>query len=155
MKRTSKNNFLFWLATPVVVCLLMFSNSASAQKKAPDKLLANKTYTVELVEQGGKKAAEPEPDEINFKTDKFTSKMMKTEEQFAPSTYTASLDSANLESKVITFETEGKNPGGEILKWTGTITGEDVEGTAVWTNKKGKVKREYNFTGTLKGKKKK
>lgn len=153
-KSKGKKSFLLFF-NAAALCLLTVSTSAYAQKKpAPDKLLAGKIYTIELAAQG-KKAGDPEPDEISFKSDKFTSKMMKTDEKFAPSAYTAELDTTDAANKIITFETESKNPGEELLKWTGTITGEDIEGTATWTNKKGKTKKEYTFTGTLKGKKKK
>ena len=153
-KSKSKKNIL-WLLSTATLCFLAVSNSAYAQKKpAPDKLLAGKIYTIELAEQG-KKAGDPEPDELTFKSDKFTSKVMKLDEKFLPSAYTAELDTTDAANKIITFETESKNAGEELLKWTGTITGEDIEGTAVWTNKKGKLKKEYTFTGTLKGKKKK
>ncbi len=151
---TTKKNFLWFIST-ITLCFFTFSNSAYAQKKPPpDKLLANKIYTIELAAQG-KKAGDPEADEITFKSDKFTSKLMKTNEKFAPAAYTAELDTSDAANKVITFECESKNPDTELLKWTGTITGEDIEGTAVWTNKKGKTKKEYTFSGTLKGKKQK
>lgn len=165
-KFTSKSykNFLCILS---IMCVVTLSNSVYAQKKdvpekkaapekkVPDKLLAGKVFTIDLTAQGGKKAADPEKDELSFKSDKFTSNLMKTNEQFMATPYTAAIDSSNAESKVITFEAESKNSGDEILKWSGTITGEDIEGTAVWTSKKGKIKKEYKFTGTLKGKKKK
>ncbi len=153
-KSNSKKSFLLFF-NAIVLYFLTISNIAYAQKKpAPDKLLAGKIFTIELAAQG-KKAGDPEADEISFKSDKFTSKLMKTDEKFAPSAYTAVLDTADAANKVITFESESKNAGEELLKWTGTITGEDIEGTAVWTNKKGKTKKEYTFTGSLKGKKKK
>lgn len=153
-KSKSKNSIVSLLSA-ATLCFLTVSNCAYAQKKpAPDKLLAGKIYTIELAEQG-KKAGDPEPDELTFKSDKFTSKVMKLDEKFMPSAYTAELDTSDAANKIITFESESKNPGEELLKWTGTITGEEIEGTAVWTNKKGKMKKEYTFTGTLKGKKKK
>jgi len=146
---------VLWLFNTATLCFLTLSSGVYAQKKpAPDKLLAGKIYTIELTAQG-KKAGKPENDEISFKSDKFTSKLMKTDEKFAPAAYTAELDTTDAANKVITFTAESKNPSEELLNWTGTITGEDIEGTAVWTNKKGKTKKEYAFTGTLKGKKKK
>ncbi len=149
----SRKNIL-WLVSTVTLCFFTFSNSAYAQKKPPpDKLLANKIYTIELAGQG-KKAGDPEADEISFKAGKFSSKIMKMDEKFAPSAYTAELDTSDAANKVITFESESKNTSEEIMVWSGNITGEDIEGTAVWTNKKGKTKMEYTFTGTLKGKKK-
>lgn len=158
---TSKNsrNLLCLLSICVFFTL---SNGVFAQKKdaqekksPPDKILAGKIYTIELAAQGGKKAAVAESDELTFKAGKFTSNLMKTDNKFIPSPYTVVPDSSNTASIVFNFETESKNPDDELIKWSGKITGEDIEGTAVWTNKKGKTKKEYNFTGTLKGKKKK
>ncbi len=143
---------------PIALCLLAFTTSTFAQKKkAPDKILGNKIYVIELTAQGGKKAAEPEKDELSFKADKFASKMMQTDFEFEPALYTVTVDSSNMiEGKpTISFESEGKNGADEPIKWTGTVTGDEIEGTAVWTNKKGKVKKEYTFSGTQKGKKKK
>ena len=161
MKKITSKSYNSFLCILSIVCVIALSNSVYAQKKeapekkVPDKLLAGKVFTIELTAQGGKKAADPEKDELSFKSDKFTSNLMKTNEQFMATPYTAVLDTSNAESKVITFEAESKNSGDEILKWAGTITGEEIEGTAVWTSKKGKIKKEYKFTGTLKGKKKK
>jgi hypothetical protein len=53
--------------------------------------------------------------------------------------------------KTITFQSLGKNPDEEEIKWDGTITDDAVEGTVVIT-KKGKTKKEYSFSGTLKEK---
>ena len=151
--KSKKSLLLFFNA--IVLCFFTLSNNAYAQKKpAPDKLLGGKIYAIELSAQG-KKAGDPEADEITFKADKFTSKIMKTNEKFVPSAYTVELDTTDAANKIITFETESKNPGEELLKWTGTVSGDEIEGTATWTNKKGKVKKEYTFTGELKGKKKK
>jgi hypothetical protein len=135
--------------------LLILSNTAWAQKKTPDKILGNKIYTIELTAQGGKKAAEPESDELTFKTDKLASKLMKTDFDFEPASYTITADSSDAAAVAISFESESKNANEETLKWTGTVKGIDIEGTAVWTTKKGKVKKEYSFTGIQKGKKKK
>ena len=166
MKKTTTNfnqkatkSFLFLLS---IFCVFALSNFAYAQKKdapakkaAPDKLLAGKIFTTEITATGGKKAADPESDEISFKSGNLTSNLMKKESGFKPSPYTASLDSSNAAGAVINFECEMTNPDSETLKWSGTITMDDVEGTAVLTNKKGKVKKEYTFTGSKKGLKKK
>ena len=143
---------------PVALCLLAFTTTTFAQKKkAPDKILGNKIYTVQLTAQGGKKASEPEADEISFKTDKLNSKLLQSDYEFEPAPYTVTVDSSNMVDgkPTISFEAEGKNVADEPIKWTGTVTGDEIEGTAVWTNKKGKVKKEYTFSGIQKGKKKK
>jgi len=152
----SKNKqYISCFVSALTLCFFIFSNSIYGQKKPPpDKLLVGKIYTIELAAQG-KKAGDPAPDEISFKSDKFTSKLMKTDEKFAPSVYIAEADSTGESGKTISFESESKNPDAELLKWTGTITGDDIEGTVIWTSKKGKIKKEYTYAGTLKGKKKK
>lgn len=146
--KKSIKGFLYFIS--IVVFYLASTTSFYAQKEAKDQILSGKIFTIELVAQGGKKEAKPEGDEISFKADKFTSKLMKTENEFSSAPYTVTESSG-----VITFESESKNKSEDVLKWTGTITGEAVEGTAVWTTKKGKTKKEYNFTGSLKEKKKK
>ncbi len=143
------------LPPSIILFILSLTTNAYAQKKAPDKILGNKIYTIELTAQGGKKAAEPEADEISFKTDKLASKIMKTDFEFEPAPYTVTVDSSAADGPAISFEAEAKNSNDEVLKWTGTVKGIDIEGTAVWTTKKGKVKKEYAFTGIQKGKKKK
>lgn len=148
ISKKNRKNFLYFIS--IVVFYLASSTNFYAQKEAQDKVLDGKIFTIELVAQGGKKEAKPESDEVSFKAGKFTSKLMKTENEFSSTPYTVS-ESA----EVITFEAESKNKGEDALTWSGTITGEAVEGTAVWTTKKGKTKKEYNFTGTLKTKKKK
>lgn len=142
-------------ASLMVLSLITTAEKASAQKKSPDKILANKTYTVELVLQGKKGPGDAMADEISFKSDKITCKTMKDEYEVNPTPYTVTVDSAATDGVEISFESEGKNNSDETLKWEGTIKGEAIEGTAVVTNKKGKVKAEITFTGTLKGKKKK
>lgn len=122
------------------------STNLFAQKKEKDKILVNKTYTVDFTETGAKKP-KPVPDEIMFKGDKINSKYMLKEHQFPASSYTVSVDSAS-DTKVITFQSEGKNPN-EDIKWEGTVTDEAIEGNAV-ISKKGKMKKEYSFTGNLK-----
>lgn len=124
-----------------------------AQKKEKDKVLANKIYTIELTETGGKKAGKPVSDEISFKGDKLNSKFMASENKFPASAYTVSVDSAS-NPKTITFQSDSKNPDGEELKLNGTITDDAIEGTAV-VSKKGKTKKEYSFSGDLKAKQQK
>src|SRR5665213_535179 len=92
----SSRNFLFLLS---IISFFALSNYAYAQKKdapekkvpvkkaAPDKLLAGKVFTTEITATGGKKEADPESDEISFKSDKFTSNLMKKESQFKPAPY--------------------------------------------------------------------
>jgi len=145
--KTMKKLILSSLAS--IAVLVACSTNAVAQKKEKDKVLANKIYTVEFTDKGAKKP-KPVSDEISFKTEKLNSKFMTTENKIPAGPYTVSVDSTA--SPVgITFQSESKNGDGEELKWEGTVTDEAIEGTAV-ISKKGKVKKEYSFSGTLKAK---
>ncbi len=136
--------------TAMVFAFFSFHISAFSQKKEKDKVLVNKTYTVEITENNVKKA-KTEADEISFKSEKLNSKFMTSQNKIPAAAYTVSVDSTS-EAKTITFSSEGKNADGDVVKWDGTITGDDMEGTAVITNKKGKTIHDYSFTGTLKAK---
>lgn len=63
----------------------------------------------------------------------------------------ASADSSTA-NKVINWTTECVNDIKETLTWTATITGEEIEGTAILVDKKGKSRQNYTFTGKLKQK---
>ncbi|MBI4930827.1 MAG: hypothetical protein HY841_08705 [Bacteroidetes bacterium] len=134
----------------LTVAFFTFNSNAFAQKKAKDKVLANKTYTVDMTETTAKKAGKTETDEISFKSEKLNSKFMTSQNHFPAATYTVSVDSSS-ESMDISFQSDGKSPDGEEIKWEGTVTDKDIEGTAI-ISKKGKTKKEYSFTGTLKEK---
>jgi|ERR1051325_2137917 hypothetical protein len=133
----------------LIIALFASSITLFAQKKEKDKVLANKTYTVEFTETGAKKP-KPVSDEISFKSNKLNSKFMMTEHHFQASDYTVSVDSTS-DPKTITFSSNAANPDKETLKWDGTITEDAIEGTATITTKKGK-EVQYSFTGNLKEK---
>ena len=103
-----------------------------------------------MTETTAMKAGKTETDEISFKSEKLNSKFMTTQNHFPAATYTVSVDSSS-GSKDISFQSDGKNPDGEEIKWEGTVIEKDIEGTVV-ISKKGKTKKEYSFTGTLKEK---
>jgi archaellum component FlaF (FlaF/FlaG flagellin family) len=134
----------------LMIAFFSVNENAFAQKKEKDKVLANKVYTIDLTETGGKKTPKPESDEISFKSDKLNSKYMTTEYKFPAAAYTVTVDSSSA-AKEITFSSLGKNQDDEEIKWDGTVTDDAIEGTAV-ISKKGKTKKEYSFTGTLKEK---
>jgi hypothetical protein len=133
------------------------TNSAYAQKKERDKLLDKKVFVVELKEKGGKRNQEPIQEEVSFKGGKFTPKFMNSEYRFGAIEYSIeAVDSSNKEEKTIDFRCEQKNDKGELLTWEGTIyvTKEEttIEGFVILANK-GKKKKEWDFTGTIKVKK--
>lgn len=121
-----------------------------AQKKPTSGPLDKKSYIIELV-QDGKKKAEPIKDELKFAAAKMSAKMI-TEEGFKANIYDASPDSSATPITV-SFSCEAKGESADnTFKWEGTITEDAIEGTAA-IYKKGKVKKSYTFSGTLKGKK--
>lgn len=141
----------------IAVLMLMFSLSSSAafaqKKEKKEKIIDNQTYTVTLTEEASKKPTKPLPDELSFKGEKLKSKALNEKYKFGSGNFTAVIDSSNIEEPIITFEAEMKGEtDDDVLNWKGTINGEDIEGTATW-NKRGKVKKEYSFSGTLKKKK--
>ena len=136
-----------------ITALAFFLHSATyAQKKEKDKLLAGKVFEAEFTVQN--KKAKPVKDEIIFKSEKISVKFISEKTGFTDNPYTASVDSSS-GSTVIRFESEGKNKDNEVIKWKGTVTKEIIGGTATITDKKGKIKTEYFFSGNLKSTKKK
>ena len=137
--------------TAIALIVSAFSNQALAQKKK-EKLLDGKTYIITLTEEVSKKPTKPLPDEITFKSDKLKSKTMDDKYKFNAGSFTATVDSSNAEEPIITFDAELKGETDDILTWHGTISGEEIEGSAIW-NKKGKTKKSYSFSGSIKKKK--
>src|ERR1051326_1961689 len=74
VKQPATKNLLHMKTKILIFCLLV-SSSLFAQKKEKDKVLVNKTYTVEFTETGAKKP-KPVSDEISFKSNKLNSKFM-------------------------------------------------------------------------------
>jgi len=139
------------------ICLLLFA-FCLAQQPAPakekDKLLAGKTFKVEYIETGAKKKEKPLSDELSFKANKMTSKLMYSAKKFPASPYTVSVDSTR-ENGAVEFICESINPDSEALTWEAiTMPNGTLEGT-VKKFKKGRMIKEYIFTGTLKTKTKK
>lgn len=127
------------------------TTSVFAQKKK-DKPLDNRNYTITLTEEASAKPTKPMPDELSFKSEKLKSKVMTEKYKFKPGSFTATVDSSNAEEVVITFDAEMKGETGDILIWHGTVIDDDIEGSAIWT-KKGKTKKSFAFSGSIKKKK--
>jgi hypothetical protein len=137
----------------IAFALFTFNTNISAQSKTKtpkDKILAGKVFTVELTETTNKKVGKTENDEISFKSEKLNSKIMAGKNHFPAALYTVSVDSSST-PPTITFSSEGKDSDGQDIKWDGTVTGDDIEGSAV-VSKKGKTKMEYAYTGSIKTK---
>ena len=145
------NRLMKLAALAVIIMISAISNNVLAQKKK-EKLLDDKGYIVTLTEEASKKPTKPIPDELSFKGNKLKSKAMDDKYKFNAGAFTATVDSTNIEEPVITFDAEMKGELDDVLTWHGTVTGEDIEGSAIW-NKKGKTKKTYSFSGSIKKKK--
>jgi hypothetical protein len=81
-------------------------------------------------------------DTFVFKDGKFRSTMCDAY-GFTEAAYTAAVSDTS-----IRFEAEATSPTEGTMKWKGTVKGDWVEGTAVWT-KRGQTDTVYTFKGTL------
>ena len=135
----------------LMLAFLTFGTDASAQKKVKDKVLANKVFVVELSETTNKKVGKTVTEEISFKSEKLNSKTMTSQNHFPAALYEVTDVDTSSTPATISFTSEGKNQDGEDVKWEGTVTGPDIEGTAI-ISRKGKTKKEYAYTGSLKSK---
>jgi len=135
----------------ITVCFLIASTSVTfGQKKVKQaKYLENKVFVIGMNETGKKDI----PDELTFRGFKLKSNLMTSKYGFQPGAYTFEADSSDVENPYFTFEAISTLEKEEV-KYTGTITGDEIEGTAS-ISKGGKVKKEFNFEGTLKNPKKK
>lgn len=135
----------------VAVALFLFAERVSAQTAPVDTLLNGKIFTVKLEEDMGKKNKSYD-DEFMFKGDKLKSKRMTSEFEFKSGKFKAALDPNSVKRK-INFECTIKNAKEEEVNFTGSVTDNEIEGTAEWNKKDGTTKMMYNIEGAIKEKK--
>jgi hypothetical protein len=135
----------------VAAALTLMVNVANAQKKekVPPGPLDKKTYVVDFTADN-KKNAVAVKQELKFAMGKFSWKTM-IQDGYKATPYEATCDSTSSPASC-TFSVEVPGDKDIVYKWDGTITGDDIEGTAAIV-KKGKQKSSYTFSGALKGKK--
>ena len=134
---------------------LLFGGIVLAQVKGapkkPSGPLDTKIYIIEIFLDGKEKKWND--DEIKFNGGRFTSPLFK-DWDFAASPYEGTVIDSTSENNIIIFSCETKpNPKKEIMIWSGTVTGKEIEGTIELQSSKGKTMKSYNFTGSLKEKK--
>jgi hypothetical protein len=142
----SKKLFLF-----STIFLLSAFNILFAQKKTKDKTLDGAKYLIKVTEDNGKKV-KPMDDELNFKDLKLKSDLFDDKYSFKKGPFTYTIDSTDVENKIINFTCEMENETKDKLMWGGKIEEENIEGKIIWM-KKDKVKKSYDFTGSVKKKK--
>ena len=131
--------------------LLLISSSvilkAQTQSKGP---LDKKTFNVEIFKEGKKKPLDS--DELKFNLGKFKSKYFSDWGFTKASTYRVTSVDSTSENKIYSWTVETTSDIKETMTWTGTINGEDIEGTSQIVNAKGETKYSFTFNGKLKGK---
>lgn len=137
----------------IIAALLFVAGQSFAQKNKSEKPLDGFNYEAKLTVEAQAKPTKPMEDELSFKNNKLKSKALAEKYNFKAGEFTATVDSSNAEEVVITFDAIMKGEtADDILTWHGTVNGEDIEGSAIWT-KKGKTKKSFAFTGLQKKKK--
>ena len=133
---------LFLIITP-------FTLPAQAPKKLP---LDGQKYTAEITEDGKKKPLDP--DDLTFNGGKFKSNIFADWGFAKPMKYEITgIDSTTTQGmKIYSWIVDLSNEQEEKLSWSGTIAGDDIEGTIELVNKKGATKKTFAFTGKLKKK---
>lgn len=124
-----------------------------AQKPVPKGPLDGKTYETSVTKEGKKKPLSDEPDDFKFSAGKFRSSFFGERYKYKQAPYLiTSIDSSNAAERVYTWKAESVNDIKETVQWEGTITGDQLEGTAELYDEKGKKMWSYTFTGKLKKK---
>jgi hypothetical protein len=117
----------------------------TAPKKAKKELLDGKKYIGQFVKKGEKSGT---PDTLVFSKGKFRSRVCKTY-GFGRAKYTAT---QNKDQIAFGADTKSKKEGKMV--WKGSVRGDVLEASAMWTKPNSKAPVEYTFKGTLKKKKK-
>ena len=126
-----------------LVAAFLLAANINAQNADKKTTLDDRTYSIHLKMTEGKKGNwQWVNDELVFSDGKLKAQFMNKKERFSPSDVVVS------GSSEISFESTMHNPGGSEIKWNGTIKGNTIFGTAVWTNLSGT--HSYSFKGTAK-----
>lgn len=145
--------------TSLLVGGTIFLLTASFVLKGDTSTIEGKTYKVTITEaKKSGKSGPGSPDDVSFKSSKFRSKFFGKNagadaipiELTVDSAYTAEGDEE--ETIYVEFEGQLTNKLEETVRVTGTVEGYGVEGS-VEISKKDKVKKHWDFVGTMKDKK--
>ncbi len=136
--------------------LLIIATAAFVWKSDEPEGLDGRTFKVTITETKKGKAGKPEEGEISFKSGKMRSKWFGTEMGAEVVKYELVVDSMYTEDgediPYIEFQAEITNKLEEVVKFSGTLDGYSLQGTAELF-KKDKLKRHVDFIGGQKEKK--
>lgn len=135
----------------IIAVFLLFAPLAVFAQQAPLKgPLDGKTFNVDVFKEGKKKPLDV--DELKFNQGKFKSKYFTDWGFTKASKYVITSVDSTSGAKVYSWTAETTSDIKETMTWTGTINGEDMEGTSEIINAKGETKYSFTFNGKLKGK---
>lgn len=130
------------------IALLLTFLYASGQNKEAIKEVNGKTFNIILTLTNGKRSGwQWTTDKVHFESNRLTSAEMTKREKFPSGTCSLKLDST-ASTKTVKFKTSVKNSSGSKIEWQGTVTGNQIEGTAIWTDKQST--ESYSFSGSVK-----
>jgi hypothetical protein len=130
-----------------ITSLFLFGTTVSAQ----EILLPDQLFTIKVTEKNTDGRTENMPaDELILKGNQISA-AFSTKNGFAAVPYSVTQQGAP-NSFMLDFTAESTNSKKEVLKWTGTINGNSVQGKAQRL-RNGKPDGEYIFSGTRKKKK--
>lgn len=133
-----------------LIFLFTFSFGFS-QKRPKDRVLDKTEFTINLELQDDKKGkSEPIEDELSFRSNKAWSKHLQSQANggFLRGDYAIIKKEEVMGETIYHFQAINKNSKGMSLKWEGKVFGDAIEGIAI-VSKKGKIKYQYSFTGTI------
>lgn len=138
------------LSLLLLLILLFGRNFAFSQSRSKDRALDKKEFSIVLeLQEDKKKKQEPIEDELSFRSNKAWSRHMQSQSNggFLRGAYAVKPEEM-MGEKIYHFQIINKNAKGMSLKWEGKVFGDQIEGTAT-ISKKGKIKEEYTFKGSL------
>ena len=145
-----KNSPMTKLLTVALALFVIVSFHVTAQSSRAEQALNGKTFTIKMKKISGKRDGwQWITDEISFHSGKLKSIVMTKRERFSSPLCIFSIDTSAVKETIL-FEVVAHNPSISQIKWQGTVSGNKITGTAIWTNAQGT--QSYAFSGVEKKK---
>jgi len=150
----TKRPFLLLAVTLFTILSRLVSAEAQETKLLANEMLSGKMFAVEIVEQNQDKAITPIKGILAFKAGKLCSGVVSTGSRqdfisvnFSPGFFYAMVDST--QGGMLLFSSQTKNRNGETLLWIGSVDGNIIKGTIIWSDGE-KRYSVFSFSGTHK-----
>lgn len=143
----------------IVLSMFFVLSTAFINKKGKAKdSLDGKSFTLSVTESKKGKPGKPTEDALDFGKGEMKFKTVTTDMEVKLKyeiTKDSTFTEADEEMVYAEFQASEKKKDESEVKVNGKVNGEKIEGSIEWLDKKGKVKKHFDFTGDLKTKKKK